>query len=230
MVFLAVILVSSVGNVVHADMVVATVTLGSIPGRFAFNPSNNDVYVSNFGELSNTVSVISGTTLVGTVTVGSNPEGLAFNPSNNDMYVANVGSNTVSVISGITLVGTVAVGTGPFALAFNPSNNDIYVGNLFSGTVSVIQTPQQAVTSLGGQVSNLGPPSGPLNSGQVNSLLAKLNNAIAKLNSGQTKAGCNLLSAFISEVQSDITNGVLTPAQGNPLITQAQLIESAVPC
>jgi hypothetical protein len=60
--------------------------------------------------------------------------------------------------------------------------------------------------------------------------LVKQNNAIAKLNSRKTNAGCNLLNAFTNEVHSLISGGILTAAQGNPLVVQAQTIEATVPC
>ena len=45
-----------------ADSVIKTITVGFNPNGIAFNPTNNDLYVTNFG--SNTVSVIATTTPV----------------------------------------------------------------------------------------------------------------------------------------------------------------------
>ncbi len=81
-----------------ADSVIKTIDVGRGANSIAFNPANNDIYVTNQG--SNTVSIIdsSSNAVVGTVSVGASPRGIAFNPSNNDMYVVNFVSRTVSVI------------------------------------------------------------------------------------------------------------------------------------
>jgi YVTN family beta-propeller protein len=90
-----------------ADSVIKTISgVGVYPFYIAFNPTNKDMYVTNYG--SNTVSVVdsSTNTVIGTISVGigNNPYGIAFNPTNNDMYVVSRNSNTVSVISTSTVV------------------------------------------------------------------------------------------------------------------------------
>jgi YVTN family beta-propeller protein len=67
--------------------------IGGFPSGIAFNPANNDMYVTG-----GTVSVIdsSSNTVVGTIPVGGGA--IAFNPANNDMYVTNPNTSTVSVI------------------------------------------------------------------------------------------------------------------------------------
>jgi YVTN family beta-propeller protein len=57
-----------------ADSVIKNIPVGIHPVDVAFNPTNNDMYVSN--QASNTVSVIdsSTNTVVTTIPVGSGPE------------------------------------------------------------------------------------------------------------------------------------------------------------
>ena len=82
--------------------VVDTISLGNGPISFAFNPINNNMYVTD--HTIDTVHVIdsSTNTVVDTIVVGSHPTGIAFNPTNNYMYVANMDSDTVSVIATTT--------------------------------------------------------------------------------------------------------------------------------
>ena len=94
--------------------------------------------------------------------------------------------------------------------------------------VVTVQTAAEATQDLIDDVDGLVP--GTLNSGQGNSLTTKLANAIAKLNGGMTTAGCNQLQAFINQVNSFIRNGILTVAQGQPLIDAATAIRNAAGC
>ena len=127
---------------------VSTVTVGADPVDLAFNPSNNEIYVSN--AISSTISLISGTNVVGTVKVNLIPGELIFNPSNNDIYVTTSVPDTITVISGTTIVGTITTSQFPTGLIFNPFNNDVYVSNDGSDTVSVISgTNVIATTSVG---------------------------------------------------------------------------------
>jgi YVTN family beta-propeller protein len=131
-----------------SNTVVDTINVGLGPEQYiAFNPSNNDMYVSN--SAGSTVSVIdsSSNTVVHTISVGGGPQGIAFNPSNNDMYVASgVGTVTLIDSSSNTVVDTIAlVGSGHYRIAFNPTNNDMYVTNYDSGTVSVIDSSSNTV-------------------------------------------------------------------------------------
>jgi YVTN family beta-propeller protein len=63
-------------------------------------PSNNNIYVANYG--SGTVIVIdpSSNTVVNDVVVNNEPTPLEFNSANNNIYMTNRGSRTVSVIDG----------------------------------------------------------------------------------------------------------------------------------
>lgn len=69
---------------------------------------------------------------------------------------------------------------------------------------------------------------GTLNGGQGNSLNSKLDQVIAKINN--KTVACNLLQAFINEVNSLIVNGVVTPSQGQQLIDKANYIRVDLGC
>ena len=120
------------------ESVVDTITVGESPVAIAYNPGNDDLYVTNFA--SNTVSVIDqNNDVVDTITVEARPIGIAYNPDNGDMYVTNQDSNVTSVIDeNNNVVDTITVEIFPFAIAYNPGNGFMYVTNSNSGTVSVI--------------------------------------------------------------------------------------------
>ena len=65
---------------------------------------------------------------------------------------------------------------------------------------------------------------GTLNGGQGNALLTKFNNAVQKAAEGKYQVAINVMQAFIQQVNDMIANGTLTPAQGTPLVQQAQLL------
>ena len=76
-----------------------TIAVGTGPVGVAYSPSNDRIYVANYG--SNNVSVINPATntVVTTIAVGNIPSGVAYSPSNDRIYVANSGSNNVSILS-----------------------------------------------------------------------------------------------------------------------------------
>jgi hypothetical protein len=92
-----------------------------------------------------------------------------------------------------------------------------------------VLTPQSATEQLANSVNNL-MSEGVLNQGRANALTSKLQAAISSLNSGNTTAACNQLSAFINQTQAFIDSGKLTPPQGQPLINSANAIKSALAC
>lgn len=70
----------------------------------------------------------------------------------------------------------------------------------------------------------------PLNNGNANALISKLENAKKDLEKGHITAACNKLGAFINQVEAFIQSGKLTPAQGQPLIDCAEMIRAALGC
>ncbi|MGH9920247.1 MAG: YncE family protein, partial [Nitrososphaerales archaeon] len=69
-----------------ADVSSGIIRVGATPFGIAYDSTNGDLYVANFG--SNTVSVINGKTesLISTIAVGTQPYFLAFDQDNHDVY------------------------------------------------------------------------------------------------------------------------------------------------
>ena len=111
------------------NKVLTTISLGSDSYFPAFDPANNDVYVSNF--ISGTVSVVSSTTnkVISTITVGNHAFYMAYDPANKNMYVTT-DSHTVVVINSASnkVVATIKVASSSFNgyLAFDASNK-VYI-------------------------------------------------------------------------------------------------------
>jgi FIMAH domain len=106
---------------------------------------------------------------------------------------------------------------GVFAWPINApsvSNSDVFVAKVGS-------TPQALIGGLQNSVNSLD-SAGTLNTGQSNALLAKLNAALASVNSGgASPATIHQLGAFIHQVQGLVLGGVLTSAEAQTLINQA---------
>jgi hypothetical protein len=65
---------------------------------------------------------------------------------------------------------------------------------------------------------------------QKNGLLAKLNAALDGLNGGQTNVACNKLDAFINSVQTLVSHGDITSAQGTSWINSANHVRNTIGC
>jgi YVTN family beta-propeller protein len=130
------------------------------PLGLAYDSTNKDIYVTNYGSSSNNdlagkVSVIDSSTnrVVDTISIGKKPQAIAYDAGNNNIYVANTFSNTVSVINKLAnnAIATIPVdnlpGNSSSGIAYHSSNGKIYVTNLGSGTVSVIDGSTNKVDS-----------------------------------------------------------------------------------
>jgi len=69
---------------------------------------------------------------------------------------------------------------------------------------------------------------GILNDGQANSLIAKLEAALKKLEQGNTIPAVNILNAFINQVNDFVYEGVLPPEVGQALIDAANDLISQI--
>jgi YVTN family beta-propeller protein len=125
-----------------------------MPCALCYNPTNNKVYVANFG--SGSVTVIDGASdsVVATVPTDSKPSALCYNPTNNKIYCARadpsspeVSDSTVTVIDGATneVVATIGVGVEPVALVCNPARNRVYVANYYWSSISVLRDSTEGV-------------------------------------------------------------------------------------
>ena len=82
-------------------------------------------------------------------------------------------------------------------------------------------TPTEEIQIIRTAVNNL-VTGGNLGQGQAMGLLAKLDAATRQLNSGKVQAARNILQALIQQVQAFISEGILSAADGQPLIDAAQ--------
>lgn len=118
---------------------IATVPAGLNPQFFAYDSSNNLIYVANLDAggtyTRDTVSVISGTKNIANITVGESPYGIIYDPTNREIYVADSAfyaqsgkgddNAGVSVINGEKLLETIEIPA--CFLIYNPSNKFVYV-------------------------------------------------------------------------------------------------------
>ena len=131
----------------------------------------------------------------------------------------------------------------PFALhEVQQSSADPVVGSSsWNDATSVFSVPARttavfvAKRSVGDQIDLLVEDiealvdAGVLNGGQGNALIAKLLNALAKFENGQTKAALNQLEAFINQVEDFVADGILTAEQGAALIAAVEDIIGTIP-
>ncbi len=139
------------GNVsvvsVASNKTIATFPVLRNPDGLAFDPVNNDLYVSDY--VWNNVSVVKASTyrVVANALLGSSPYNMAFDPVNGDLYVTDLLSSQLIVVNGTTnqVVGFVALDTTPYGIAYDPVTNSIYVDDYYAGNVSIVNTTRNAV-------------------------------------------------------------------------------------
>ena len=109
---------------------------GGEPIAAAFNPTNNEVYVTDYA--LDRVYVILGTKLEATITSSDfdGPWGIAFDPGDAVMAVANRGSDTVAFLKGTIVAFTSIVGTAPVQFAYDPYFDRFLVSNTGSNNVT----------------------------------------------------------------------------------------------
>jgi DNA-binding beta-propeller fold protein YncE len=128
----------------------ASVGAGEGTSRVAVSPDGKNVYATNRGAGSNSVSQYARNTETGkltalaqaTVATGTEPESVVVSSDANSVYVANRGSNTVSqyarspATGALTLQASLATGAGPIGLAISPDGKQVYAANATSATLS----------------------------------------------------------------------------------------------
>ena len=92
----------------------------------------------------------------------------------------------------------------------------------------IAPSAEDSIVGLIEQVRQLIGPPGPLNGGQGNSLIKKLEAALDQLGKGNVTPAINKLEAFVNEVEALIRSGRLTEAQGRPLVLVAQRVIAAL--
>ncbi len=119
---------------------IASVNLGVATSGVAVDPSNGDVFVTEYQ--NDTVAVLPANlgSVIATIGVGSEPEAITFVPGASAILVADFGTSQLSVIDPTTLAltGNLSVGKGPNGFYFDPGNAELYVDNGQSGNTTVL--------------------------------------------------------------------------------------------
>ncbi|MDB4905442.1 MAG: non-specific endonuclease [Gemmatimonadetes bacterium] len=88
----------------------------------------------------------------------------------------------------------------------------------------VVLSGDQGVASLRASVAALT----GLNSGQLNSLLTKLDNASAQLAKGNSNPAVNMLQAFLNELDADVKTGKISAAAADPIRAYALRVIASI--
>jgi hypothetical protein len=88
-------------------------------------------------------------------------------------------------------------------------------------------SPQEMMRSLITEIRAL-VSGGSLNGGQGNSLIGKLNSAIQNLNTNKPRNALNNLNALSSQIRDFVATGVLTSAEGQPLLDAIDAIRQQI--
>lgn len=211
------------------------VAIVPLPGNFApgvaITPNGAIAYVANNGggvccdggRVPSSVSAIdtATNTEVANVPFGSSsPLAVAVTPDGAFVYVTDLSDNSVKVISTAFnfVVAVLQVGSFPQSIAI--------------GTFEPEPEPEpepDPIESMIDQVEAL-IAGAALTQNQGAGLLDKIQEVSAKIDAGQTAAACNQLSGFMNQVNGFISNGTLTPAQGQPLINVANGLKFNLGC
>jgi len=115
---------------VWAQFTVIPINVGEHPQNVEYNPSNGNMYVSNF--YTGDISIIDNNTnkVIHTIQVNGSPNVLEYNPSNGNMYVGNLDQILVVDSNTNKVIHTIDAGDSPKFLKYNPSNGNMYIGNL----------------------------------------------------------------------------------------------------
>jgi len=116
------------------------------------------------------------------------------------------------------------------------AHGNVYVAGTFGGLGAatlfdcftakykqVIQSVPNALQEVISSINSL-----PLSSGNKNALKSKLQNALAKYNSGDLNAALNLLNAFLNQLYQLIADGKISLAAAQPVIDYVNLIIAAI--
>lgn len=134
-----------------------------------------------------------------------------------------VSSTTVGTLGDFTLICAASFsGMSPTQL-IDSLDTGIPIDTALSCTVAVVQTSQQATGAIIAAVAALH-SQGVLNRGRSNSLTAKLQRAINKMNAGNDVSAIAKLDSFIDEVNDLLSSAALTSSQATPLIGAAEAV------
>ena len=125
------------------------------------------------------------------------------------------------------LTASDAAAADRFGHAVSISDETIVVGTRFQNSVAgqdtgsayLFATPAAQIDRLIDQVTSLAPD--PLNAGQANSLITKLENAAAQIDKGNINPAINQLEAFINQVEAFENASILSTEEATLLLSAA---------
>ena len=126
------------------------VPVGDYPYGLAYDPVNQELYVTNFG--SNDISIINTTSnsVVSTIPMPYGIEQIVADSTTGNVFVGDA-TSTIFEISGFSdkVVANITPvqGDAPQVDAYDPANGDLYALEIFSNVVSVINASQFALVS-----------------------------------------------------------------------------------
>ena len=144
----------------------------------------------------------------------------------NAVYTTPVGTDncpgaTTTRTAGLASGSTFPIGTTTVTHRVTDAS-----GNTASCSFNVtVLTPQAVIQNLITSVSN-----SSLTGTQKNGLLAKLTAALDGINQGKTTVACNKLSDFVNNVQTLVSHGDITSAQGTSWINSANHVRNTIGC
>jgi hypothetical protein len=147
----------------------------------------------------------------------------------------SIGSGSASGFSSVLTITTSNAPSGTYTLTITGTDSRSPEGGTRTASPNLmVLTPQQALVLIINQI-NAFKSSHVLTSGQVGSLISKLNKAITSLNKQPPvkSTACNQLTSFVNEVNSFVAAGVLTQAQANLLLggpLGVNAIMLSIPC
>ncbi|MFY0689153.1 MAG: YncE family protein [Cyclobacteriaceae bacterium] len=121
--------VSNTLSVIDLDFQVTNiVAVGNRPVAIAFNPINENLYISNYAE--DRLSIVDTNTLnVEILNTGSQPRGIGVNTRTGTVYIANSGEDTILVLdsNNVTVGAVNLAGSMPSNITYHPTTDQLYV-------------------------------------------------------------------------------------------------------
>ena len=177
------------------------------------------------GALKLTLSVSSGTLTIGDAIAGGLTSGqITGNGTATLILEGPIAAVNATLAAGVSYLGSLNFnGTDTLAVVASDLGNTGVGGALTaSGVVSIrALSPTEQTVGLQDLVEALYARAA-INAGQANSLVKKLELAQTALTLDRPHVACTTIGAFKSQVQSFVATGVLTPSEGEPLLSAAE--------
>jgi len=194
------------------------------------SPASLQILTTGSNSYAITESLVGGSSSLGLPTIALSVSGL---PAGATPSFSPPSGNAAGFSSTLTIT-TSGAPPGNYTLTVTGTDARPAIGGDRTASVNLtVLTPAQAIPNVISTVTALR-AAGTLNGGQANSLIVKLQHAIASLtNKAGQPTACNQLHAFVNEVSAYVKSGKLTPAQaaqllGGPLGILA--IMASIPC